>query len=36
LNSPVVKSYKHSDGWGSDYEQYAYGTNYLLSVSYKL
>lgn len=36
LNSPVIKSYKHSDGWRTDYERYSYGTNYLVSVSYKL
>ncbi len=36
FNAPVIKSYKHSDGWKTEYERYSYGTNYIASISYKL
>lgn len=36
FNAPVIKSYKHSDGWKTEYERYSYGTNYIAGISYKL
>ena len=35
LNSAVRRSYKSSEGW-VDYDKYRYGTNFLISISYKL
>ncbi len=32
LNSPTIRSYK---GWNIAYDEYSYGTNYLLALSYK-
>ncbi len=36
LNSPVRRSYNNNDGFTLDYDNYQYGTNYLLGFSYKL
>jgi hypothetical protein len=36
LNSPIVRSYKVGNTYTLEYDRYQYGTNYVLSVSYKL
>ncbi|MBL0103760.1 MAG: TonB-dependent receptor [Bacteroidetes bacterium] len=36
LNAPIKRSYDYADGTDLDYDQYRYGTNYSLSVIYKL
>jgi outer membrane receptor for ferrienterochelin and colicin len=35
LNSPIRRSYKYEEGFSVDFDNYVYGTNYYLSVSYK-
>jgi hypothetical protein len=37
LNTPIRRSYKYEEGFNVlDYDKYTYGTNYILSFSYKL
>jgi hypothetical protein len=38
LNAPVRRTYKLNNGFDDpiDYDKFRYGTNYLLSVAYKL
>jgi outer membrane receptor protein involved in Fe transport len=36
LNSKVTRAYKFDDGYDVIYDQYRWGTNYLLGISYKL
>jgi hypothetical protein len=36
LNSPVTRKYKYDDGYNVTFDSYRWGTNYLLSVLYKL
>ncbi|MDZ4823841.1 MAG: outer membrane beta-barrel protein [Flavobacteriales bacterium] len=36
LNAPIRRTYKFDAGWLLDFDKYTYGTNYVLSVSYKL
>ncbi len=35
LNAPIRRSYKYAEGW-IDYDKYRYGTNYVLSILYKI
>jgi outer membrane receptor protein involved in Fe transport len=35
LNAPIRRSYKYEEGFSVDFDNYVYGTNYYLSVSYK-
>ena len=36
LNSAVRRSFNRNEGWVLDYDNYSYGTNYNLGISYKL
>ena len=36
LNSPVIRAYKFDDGYNVIYDKYRWGTNYLLSITYKI
>jgi len=36
LNTPVRRSYDYEEGYTLDYDKYTYGTNYILSLNYKL
>jgi len=36
LNSPVRRSYKYDQGYILDFDNYRYGTNFILGVSYKI
>ncbi|MCX6296035.1 MAG: TonB-dependent receptor, partial [Bacteroidetes bacterium] len=36
LNSKITRAYKFNDGYDVIYDQYRWGTNYLLGISYKL
>lgn len=36
LSSPIRRSYNFTEGWLLDFDNYVYGTNYILSISYKL
>ena len=36
LNSPVTRKYKADSGYNVTYDQYHWGTSYLLSISWKL
>ncbi len=36
LNAPVRRTYKYPQGYIIDYDKYRYGTNYILSMSYKI
>lgn len=37
LNTPVRRAYKYEDGYNVyDYDKFTYGTNYILSIAYKL
>jgi hypothetical protein len=36
LNSPVRRSYQLPEGFTADFDRYRFGTNYNLSISYKL
>lgn len=36
LNSPVRRSYKLPDGFTADFDNFRYGTNYNLSISFKI
>jgi hypothetical protein len=37
LNTPVRRAYKYDNSFDVlDYDKYTYGTNYILSVAYKL
>ncbi len=36
LNSPIRRAYDYSEGWILDYDKYHFGTNYNLSIAYKL
>jgi outer membrane receptor for ferrienterochelin and colicin len=36
LNTAIRRAYIYSDGTKIDYDKYRYGTNYVLTVSYKL
>jgi outer membrane receptor protein involved in Fe transport len=36
LNTPIRRSYDYDEGYSLDYDRYTYGTNYILSLNYKL
>jgi len=36
LNTDIVRSYKFPEGYILDYDKYAYGTNYVFAILYKL
>lgn len=36
LNTPVRRSYSYDEGYILDYDKYTYGTNYIISLNYKL
>ncbi len=36
LNEPIRRSYKYPEGYTMDFDKYRYGTNFLLSILYKL
>ena len=36
LNTAIRRAYIYSDGTQIDYDKYRYGTNYVISLSYKL
>jgi hypothetical protein len=36
LNSPIRRSYKYPEGYTLDFDRFTYGTNYQLSISYRI
>jgi hypothetical protein len=36
LNSPIRRSYKYPEGYSLDFDRFTYGTNYQISVSYRI
>jgi hypothetical protein len=36
LNSPMVRTYRYASGYTGDFDNYAFGTEYLLTVAYSL